>query len=84
MRERGHRRHERNNGERERQNSTNNCREPIKSASINKIIKPNSFKPSNIIGPEIIKAAIDPIPLSIRLAMKNKESQPRVPLKSKN
>ena len=66
-------------------NSINNCREPIKSTSINKILKPGSYKPSNIIGPEMIKATIDPIPISVRLAIKNKESQqPRIPLKSKN
>lgn len=72
MRERGNRRNERANGERERQNSTNNMRQPMKSNSINKIIKPNNFKPSSIIGPEIIKPMIDPIPISIRLAMKNR------------
>jgi hypothetical protein len=44
----------------------------MKSNSINKIIKPNNFKPSSIIGPEIIKPMIDPIPISIRLAMKNR------------
>lgn len=59
-------------------------REPIKSTSINKIIKPNNFKPSNIIGPEIIKPMIDPIPISIRLAMKNREKEARGPLKVKN
>jgi len=60
-------------------------RDNIKSTSVNKIIKPNNFKPSNIIGPEIIRAAIDPIPISIRIALKNKEiQQPRLPLKSKN
>jgi hypothetical protein len=58
-------------------------REPIKSTSVNKIIKPNVFKPSNIIGPEIIKPHIDPVPISIRMAIKARE-QPRVPLKSKN
>lgn len=84
MRDRGNRRIERGAGERERQNSTNNMREPNKSNSMNKIIKPNSFKPSNIIGPEGIKPAIDPVPISIRLAMKNKEPQQRPPLKSKN
>jgi hypothetical protein len=71
MRDRANRRNERN-GERERQNSTNNMREPIKSNSINKIIKPNTFKPSNMIGPEVIKAAIDPVPISVRLAIKNR------------
>jgi hypothetical protein len=82
MRERAQRRNER--GPVERQNSTNNIREqPPKSNSINKIVKPANFKPSNIIGPELIKPAIDPIPISVRLAMKNKD-QPRVPLKSKN
>jgi hypothetical protein len=82
---RGHRRNDRGNGERERQNSTNNVREPTKSTSVNKIIKPNVFKPSNIIGPEIIKAAVDPVPISVRIALnlKNRE-QPRFPLKSKN
>jgi hypothetical protein len=85
MRERVQRRQSRGGEGRERQNSTSNHREPIKPTSINKIIKPASFKPSNIIGPEIIKAAIDPIPISIRLAMKNRDrEQPRVPLKSKN
>lgn len=85
MRDRGNRRIDRGNGERERQNSTNNMREqPVKSNSINKIIKPNVFKPSNIIGPEGIRPAIDPIPISVRIALKNKEQQPRPPLKSKN
>ena len=42
------------------------------------------FKPSAIIGPEVIKAPIDPVPISVRLAMKNREGQPRPPLKSKN
>lgn len=84
MRERANRRNERAGGERERQSSTNHIREhPIKSNSINKIVKPASFKPSNIIGPEIIKAAIDPVPISVRIAMKNKDL-PRMPLKSKN
>lgn len=60
-------------------------REPIKSNSINKIIKPNVFKPSNIIGPEIIKPPVDPVPISVRIAIRNKEAlQPRPPLKSKN
>ena len=85
MRERLQRRQSRGGGERERQNSTNNNRELTKPTSINKIIKPASFKPSNIIGPEVIKAAIDPIPISVRLAMKNKDrGQSRVPLMSKN
>jgi hypothetical protein len=54
-------------------------------SSINKIIKPNVFKPSNIIGPEIIKPPVDPVPISVRIAIKNKEAlQPRPPLKSKN
>ena len=48
-------------------------------------MKPNSYKPSNMIGPELIKSTIDPIPISVRIAMKNREAQqPRVPLKSKN
>jgi hypothetical protein len=59
-------------------------REPTKSNSMNKIIKPNAFKPSNIIGPEAIKPPIDPVPISVRLAMKNREPQQRPPLKSKN
>ena len=42
------------------------------------------FKPSAIIGPEVIKAPIDPVPISVRLAMKQRENQPRPPLKSKN
>jgi len=61
-------------------------REPCKSNSNNKIIRPNVFKPSNIIGPEIIRAVIDPVPISVRISLKNqnREIQPRIPLKSKN
>ena len=69
--------------ERERQNSTNNMRDQNRSNSIqNKIAKPPKIKEGNIIGPETIKAFIDPVPISVRLAMKNREQ--RVPLKTKN
>lgn len=36
-----------------------------------------------MIGPESIKPIIDPVPISIRLAMKGKD-QNRIPLKNKN
>jgi hypothetical protein len=36
-----------------------------------------------MIGPEVIKPSLDPIPISIKMAMKQKEQQ-RVPLKNKN
>lgn len=34
--------------------------------------KPGKIKPSHMIGPETIKPVIDPVPISIRLAMKMK------------
>lgn len=71
--------------DRERQNSTNNLAVP-RSNSIqnnhNRVPKPLKAKPSNTIGPEIIKPSIDPIPLSVRKAMGAPMSRP--PLKSKN
>ena len=71
-------------GERPRQNSSTNVREQInRSNSIQqKIPKPAKLKPSNMIGPETIKPVIDPVPISVRMALKNKD--PRVPLKLKN
>ena len=80
---RGQRRNDR--GNESRQSSTNNIRDPIKEKSLPKIVRPAVFKPSNMIGPEIIRAAIDPVPISIRVAMKIREQQqPRLPLKNKN
>lgn len=46
------------------------------------ISKPNKIKSTNIIAPESIKPSLDPIPISVRMALKNKEM--RVPLKNKN
>lgn len=61
-------------------------REPLpRSNSIqngNPLTKPNKIKPGNVIGPETVKPSLDPIPISIRMALKNKEV--RVPLKIKN
>jgi hypothetical protein len=42
------------------------------SGSKNAIPKPAKIKPSHMIGPEIIKPIIDPVPISIRMAMKGK------------
>jgi len=69
MREHGHRRNDRPAVERERQKSTN-MRDPSNGSRP----KPKlpDFKPSAIIGPEIIKAPIDPVPISVRLAIKNR------------
>ena len=83
-REHGHRRNERANGDRERQRSIN-VRETSNGHHRPKPKLPD-FKPSAIIGPEVIKAPIDPVPISVRLAIKNRDQQqqPRPPLKSKN
>lgn len=71
-------------GQRPRQNSTTNGRQQAnRSNSIHqKIHKPLKMKPSNMIGPETIKPVIDPVPISVRMALKQKDQ--RVPLKSKN
>ena len=69
---------------RERQNSQNVRDRRKSSAGKNIVPKPAKIKPSHMIGPEAIKHMIDPVPISIRMAMNKVKEQPRLPLKSKN
>jgi hypothetical protein len=69
---RNHSRNENEIPQRERQNSQNVRDRRKSSAGKNVIPKPAKIKPSHMIGPEIIKPIIDPVPISVRMAMKGK------------